>query len=481
MVPVKWWKDKTLWGALVVGLALRTIPLAIWGTTWVCTRDECTYLALAERLVEGQGMTASAGWLWAPGYPVVLALHKWVTGWASAARGTQCVVGLVNILLLYSLGKRATGLWSADSGLALRAGRIAAWLYAASLPQAFFSMSLWSEVIYSMLLLTGLVALHVAAPPSDEHVPEGERHDPDDRSTRRALALAAVVGAMVGICVLFRGVAQYMLPVFVVGLLWRRWRRPRAWAQAVVAVVAAVLMVAPYSAYISQKYETFILSDKTLGQMMWLGNNSFQPISFDYGNGPLSKRAFKRHTQDGRPHCAGKKEVVERDECNTREGVEWALAHKEEFLRRMPLRVAQLLNPHSLMTRHLRWGRWQGLPQWTDEVAVLWGAAGSMLVMWVGALGLAARGRRAMGVVITGILLYHVAAISLLAGLTRYRIPLEPLLMIYAAQVLASPRQTLAILGERRWRLLAAVVALGVLVPLTLWFLPAGWVGWRKW
>ena len=47
--------------------------------------------------------------------------------------------------------------------------------------------------------------------------------------------------------------------------------------------------MAPYSIYISKKMDAMVISDRTLGQMMWLGNNTFDPITFDYGNGQLFK------------------------------------------------------------------------------------------------------------------------------------------------------------------------------------------------
>ena len=49
-----------------------------------CVRDECTYLRLSERILEGEGMTASNGWIWAPGYPFLLALHEGLTGYGAA-------------------------------------------------------------------------------------------------------------------------------------------------------------------------------------------------------------------------------------------------------------------------------------------------------------------------------------------------------------------------------------------------------------
>jgi hypothetical protein len=103
--------------------------------------------------------------------------------------------------------------------------------------------------------------------------------------------------------------------------------------------------------------------------------------------------------------------------------------------------------------------------------------------MWAGSAALALRGRGAWAVVFAGILLYHVAAISVLAGLSRYRVPLEPLLMVAAAGLLASPRAALAeaLQSPLRWRFGALALVLGAVVPLSLWFLPAGGPWWRSW
>ena len=121
------------------------------------------------------------------------------------------------------------------------------------------------------------------------------------------------------------------------------------------------------------------------------------------------------------------------------------------------------------------------MPQWMDELLVLWQVAGSLLVMWAGMVGLTTRGRGAQGGVIFSILLYHVAAISVLAGLSRYRVPLEPLLMIYAAGLLSDPKAAWAEATRAPWRLGAAAVCLGLVMWLSLWYLPAGWPTWRTW
>jgi hypothetical protein len=459
---VKWHRDPHVWTAIAVGLVLRVVPALLWLDDG-CVRDECSYIHLSDRFAQGQGMTSSSGWLWAPGYPVLLGIAHSLTGFASTFKAVQVVAAAVSTVLVYLLAAHAFP--GADRPQ--RAPRTAMWLYALSVHVGFFATRLWSEVVYSTILMGGLLLLFHA------------------RSWvgARGLAGALAVGLLGGVCVLFRGVATYMLPILMFGVLWARWRAPLAWAQAGLLALAAATTVAPYSLYATEKFGGTVISDRTLGQMMWLGNNDFDPITFDYGNGQLSKRAFGRTARMGREPCGDKDDAIDRDDCQTRAGVAWIKENPEEFISRMPLRVAQLMNPHSLLTRHLRWGRFPGVHQLIDEAFILVGCAQSLLVMWAGAAGLALRGRGAWAVVFAGILLYHVAAIAVLAGLSRYRVPLEPLLMVGAAGLLASPRAAVseALASPLRWRVGAAALVLALVVPLSLWFLPAGWPWWRSW
>ena len=61
-----------------------------------------------------------------------------------------------------------------------------------------------------------------------------------------------------------------------------------------------------------------------------------------------------------------------------------------------------------------------------DEGIIAVNVGWNLMVLWLGTLGLVLYGRGGRGLLISGVWLYHVAAISLLAGLTRYRVPLEP-------------------------------------------------------
>ena len=452
-------KDPSVRKAIALGFCLRIIPLMIW-LYWPCVRDECTYLRLAERMVDGDGMTASNGWIWAPGYPFLVGLHKMLTGFGTGIKVTQCVASVFVMALLFHTAQR----FSPDEKIA----RCSVWLYALSPTQIFFAQSLWSECLYGGLLLLALRFFDISV------------EDSSKIQDRAALKTAMITGVLVGICVLFRGVATYMLPIFAFALLWNRWREIFAYKQVLVLVFAAIVTVTPYSIYATKKFGSFMISDRTLGQMMWLGNNAFPPIAFDWGNGPLSNWEYERHTGNGRKACGKRSQPVQRDKCQTQKGVEWIKEHPEEFFERMPLRVAQMFNPHSFLTRHLRWGNWSGLPRVIDETVILWNVCWNLVVLWLGSVGLVIYGQRHRLILIGGICAYHVAAISILAGLTRYRVPLEPLLMIYAAWFLVRKENILQDAKNNGRLFWAALMGL-LMVFFTMWFFPTGWVWWRHW
>ena len=460
--------SKALWWAMGLCVAMRLIPLAVW--PWErCVRDECTYLKVADGFAAGDGMTGSVGWLWAPGYPLLVSFHDLIVGWGTSIKFTQVWVALGATVLLHRVALRVLAPPGADAETqdrAKKAADLTALFYALSPSLAFYAINIWSETIYTTALLGALLLLFRA-------------RDELDVGLSHSLRAAMGAGALLGSCVLFRGIATYMLPFFAVGLLWGRLRRPAAWAQLAVVTALAIAVVAPYSLYASAKFEGTVVSDRTLGQMMYLGNNEFDPLSFDYGNGVLSPHALDRYFEHARPHCADEDAVMARDDCEREAGIDFIKTHPEEFIRRVPLRVAQMLTPHSLMTRHLRWGHWRGMPQPLKELLVAWGAVWSLAGLWLGVLGLAARGEGARAPTLAGLLTYHVAAIAVLAGLSRYRAPLEPILMIYAAALLVDLPGGLARI--RGLRLAMAAVALAAIIPLSLWFLPAGWTWWRSW
>jgi len=446
------WGLSSRWvlGAVGVALVVRVLPMALWGVA-SCTRDECSYKVLARGIVDGDGLASPKGWLWAPGYPYLLAFFQEFFGSLFAVKGLQVLLALASVMLMYRIAAQV-----ADR----RTGVVAAWLYAVHPTLAYFTGTLWSEVVYSFLLLAGVAALLWA------------------REGPWARGLAP--GVLVGLCVLFRGVATYMVPIFALAALWpvrqqlleairARWRHGAA------LVLGVLLTVGPYTLHASAKHGGLLISDATLGQMMFLGNNEFAPVTFDYGSGLTMNRARDPVFATGRPHCSPELPAALWSSCEVTAGMEWIRAHPDQFLARVPVRLAQLLNPHSFLTRHVRWGKWAGLPWLIEEVLCLYVVLTSLAVLLGGTVAVWARARGPYGLLAVGIVAYHLLAIAALAGLTRYRLPLEPLWMVYLAGLLVDPKGVVRSL--RGWRLAGLLLSLPVLIVLIAWFLPAGYPG----
>ncbi len=453
-----WWRRTDERWLVIGALAVRLVFVLAWPEI-DCVRDECLYLRAARRLANGQGITATNGWLWAPGYIALLALHRLVfLGEPGTIKLTQCALGAMGAVVMRRLAEPLFG---------RRAALVAALLWALSPTLSFFAGFLWTEGVYAPLLLLVIHRL---------------------MGHRRGRPRPGLTGLLLGGCVLLRGVTLWMIPALLVGLLVGRWRQAAAWRGALAVALGTVLAVAPYSAWATWRFGALVFSDRTAGQMMWLGNNDFPPLSFDWGLGPDDREELDAVFATGRPHCAPPDDPIVRDRCEREAAIAWIRAHPGTFLRRIPVRLAQLANPHSFLTRHLRWGRLPGIPPPLVEVLVALVAAWSLLAE-LGGPAAAFRFRhgpeaRALLAVVVGLWLTNAAAIALTAGLSRYRVPLDPLWFPWLGALWATFRDGPdgALPGARPapWtarRLAAAILVLAPLATLALRYLPVAWTG----
>ncbi len=425
-----------------MGLLLRALPLLRWPEV-ACLRDECTYLTLAGRMSAGEGMTVPSElrrWLWAPGYPALISLHD-LFGDPQWVRFTQVLLVVPLLLASFSLLRGLHG---------RRAGLIAAWCLALSPTLVFFSGRLWSETVYVTALLGALATFRWSL------------------SGRGARAL--IPGLLVGCCVLLRGVAAPLV-LLLAGLHALITRRAGG---AGALLLGAALSVGPYSAWASSTFGGPVLADRTMGQMMWLGNNTFEPVSFDHGIGPLTPLEWERVVATGRPHCSGELSPTAWDDCERAQGWAFIAQDPARFLRRVPLRLAQWLNPNSFLTRAIRREEWRGLPPWIAEglcvTTVLW----SLIAVVGGSIGLFSRGRGWFASLTVAVVLYHAVAIALVAGLSRYRVPLDVLGLLWAGVWLAELEgSSRTLLG---WRGVALAGTLLVVLPLMWRFLLPGFL-----
>lgn len=443
----RWTRDLVLWSALCVAVLLRAAPLWMWGwDTDLCTRDECIYKIVARPIVAGEGLgLAPRGWLPAPGFPYLMA---WCFNWLGsfeAVKWVHVALAVPSTVLMYLLGHRVED---------RRVARAAAWAFALHPTFIFFAGTMWTETVYTFLLLATVQATLWAR--------EGR--------WRRAV----LPGALLGLTVLNRGVATYMAPLFLAALLAPeslalpalRAAATRQAKHAAAFGIALVLVVAPYSISASSRWGGPVISDATLGHVIALGNDDYPPITFDYLNGQLTGRLYGQTLRRGRRDCPQRNGPLEADKCEVDRARAWIAAHPAEFVARVPLRLSQLLNPNSFLTRHLRWNYWRPMPWALKEGLVLYQLLVSGLILGLGTFAAWSRARGPYGLLSVGLVLYNVAVISALYGLTRFRLPLEPFWMLFAVAFLVHPRRSLATLRAHPGRAVGAVVSTTLVVWL---------------
>jgi 4-amino-4-deoxy-L-arabinose transferase-like glycosyltransferase len=454
--PRVWLRDPVVITALILGLLLRVVPLAAF-PQFECLRDECIYRGMALDILSGQGLTTSKkGWLPSPGYPYLLATMRYLLGSMQSVKGVQVVLSMVCIPIVYGIGHELDG---------RRTARIAALLFALNPTIAWFTNTMWIETIYIFFLLAAALVMMLAW-----------------RAESWKLSMGS--GVLLGGAVLFRGVATYLPPFWLLAAFyphddpmslqsWVRSARQR-WKMAVAFLLAMVVTVGPYSLYGSRTYGGWMVTDATVGHVMYLGNNDFPPLTFDYGNGMLTEPIFARYLSTGRTPCRRDVPPVISSKCEVNKAMQWMREHPDTFLARVPLRFAQLLNPNSFLTRHVRWGYWPGFPWWAKESLSVCIVSFSAALCVLGTAAAWGRGRGPYAMMAVGTTVYTIFTIALMYGMTRFRLPLEALWTVYLAMFLAEPRQTLAALAASPWRLAGAMLTIPPVIALMSWFLPTG-------
>ena len=447
---------------VLVGFAVRLIAFAAAADAPLVL-DEASYRLRAEALLDGQGFVGSyQSWVGHEGRPIDLPQYPgaWQppgqTLWlaaalalgdrsVAAARFGQVLLGSLAVFLVYLLGRAWFG---------HRQGLVAAWLCALYPNLIAYSHYLWSEPLFTALLLSALwlVTRRAGAPGAGD-------------------ALAA--GALLGLAALTRAAALYMLPLVAGWLLVARRAHPHAARRAAALLVAAAFVVVlPWSVRNTRLHDGFVLIETNAPYNLWRGNG---PDSFagrdDPGTAryawpfdgipitPVGNRTARRLVEETK--LALEKPAptdIEIMQHARRAASEEIRARPGTFVARIPTRLVDLWNPTSFLLRHLRIGAYGAVPAPLEAALSIASVLSYAAVMALAGIGIWMTRRRPETwlVVLFALLLSVMSAASF--GLTRFRVPWMPLAMLMAALPLAT------LWERRRGAASAAGVAFGALL-----------------
>ena len=393
--------------AWVAGLTLLALVIRV---IWVLAidrpnpafGDESYYLIVGQALADGEGYTffGEPTVLWPPVYPSLLAGVFLVFGVEPvAAQLVNAVLGALVVPLAYVTARSAFG---------RPAAIVAGALVAVMAGTVFFTEMLMSETVYT-LLVAGVVAL-VAT----------------QRPTWKA---AVALGVVIALAALTRG-EGFFLPLIPIVAWWPQLTKRELALRVAALAAAAAIVVIPWmvrNASVSGSAGSLAAQG---GQTLWDGHN---PTATGAAGFP-PKELLQRSEKPGQ--TLAEREVA-RSKLLRDEAISWAVSH--------PLQELTLI-PRKLLYANRSDG--YTLQRWINNPRVLSQATVDKLAVWADvtwygtfALALASllllaralwrvhvmRGVLAMlslAVVLYGVVYY---------GNNRYRVPLEPLVVLVAA------------------------------------------------
>lgn len=394
-------------GALfALALALRVAFVLSVERDGFVFNDIYFYHSIAEQLADGNGFANSQGEptaQWPPVYPLLLSFAYRLLGEDPlAGELLNAVIGALTVPLLYYVALRALGRREAlFSGLAL-----------AVMPgQIFLADALLAETLYTFLLV-GLLALLAFLP--------------DRRSTH------VLLGAVVGVAALTRGEGLFLVVLPLA--FWGGWaaRRREVMRRVAVITLAALVVMLPWIVRNAVVMDSFVPTGTNSASTLWSGHN---PAA---DGGPTYPPASLERRLEG---LRGPEREIEWAALLRREALSYMTSHPLREAELVPQKVLSLNEGDSLLFYY-----WL-IPDATPERAVGRDATArlsivadaayyALLTLFVTSLVVFGRAflrtrllRAAIAFLALALVLYG----FVFYGNFRYRIPLEPLMILVAA------------------------------------------------
>ncbi len=416
-----------LWLLILAALAVRLIGVAAaWNID--CVYDECFYGNLARHLADGEGFQPHSRHYWPPAYITFLAGHLKLGLGLNGARVTQAFLSTLLVPMVFLLGRQA----ARDAGRSdgARVGMGAAILVAFHPTLIAYAHYLWSETLFLPLFLGGLLLLHTAR-----------------ARTSGRLALAA--GLAMGASCLVKVLPLYLVPLLAVWIMVGTPTR-RGVRVAVLLMAGTMAVILPWTARNYVAYGHLVLIETTTGKNLVRGNNPVAPSNWDWGTGRSTRGVIP---QTG---CRDA-DLVDLNACLTRAGVNQIIQNPLRFVTRAGTKIADLVNPTSFPVRHIRRDLYGAWPPLLANGVVTALALFNMVLMAMAVWGWTRNGGAWWQITLI-MVLYTLAVHVATFGMSRFRMPLIPIMVVGAAMAAIPRRAPVTQACHRRQTTWAAVI-----------------------
>ncbi len=478
------WRWITL--LVVLGVVLRAfmardaMPLDIQS-------DEANYIYFALALERFGIFFDQHRYFWPPGYSWLISQfispESGIAG-LDALRGFQVllssVIGTTTMLFAWRL-------------FSSRAAIAAGFLWAIHLPLGAFTHFLWTETVFLSLFLPALWHLLVGM--------DRASHQNRASATRRLL----ISGALFGLALYVKELPLYLVPAAGLLVFFRGIAESagalESLRRALIVPLTALVILTPWTLRNQEVYGRTVLSGATLGENVYVGLNaryfnfdtlplrriratlklpqvdtytrqfftsppaSWEPADVN-GDGVIDPRdaAWKRAEEI--PHA------IDRHGVQMGRGLEYAMENPAWTVRTRLKKWADLVAPMSFFTRHHALGKYppgSALAGPLRKPSILLAAGQSALVMLLGLAGFFFTLQRGPGRQLLCVVFGYVMLTSTLVAMSRFRVPVEPFLIVLSSGLLAHGWAGRG--NARMGALRIGAFALSVAILLGLWWI----------
>jgi len=441
-VTAAWRQDRVFLAGLAGSVAVKLI-LAIAVRQHAPVLDENAYLHLATQLAAGAGYESTFR---PPGYPAFLAFWLAIGAGTLGVRLAQVALSAWSTVLMFQLGGRIGG---------ARVARWAGLLFAFDPVLIGFSHRLWSETLFLALFLLILELL--------------SRDDPAPRWTRWAL-----IGGCLGVGALVRPMLVTFLPFLALWFGWNAWVDRRTTGRPSLiqplvrfSVIAACCfaVILPWTARNASVTGAVVLIDSN-GPFNFLVGSQPEAAFVDKDDhwsdryGVVDGQAYTRlvAVDAGRAQAG----AMEQAWANIR-------ADPRRFLAKSVWEAGHLWTLDSFLLRHLR-NDWygKGLPAWVTPLVTLLAAGYGALLALAGLAGLCLMLDRPLARFGVLLAIHATLLFGATYALSRYSVPLRPLLALGAAGLFVDTARASA-LWQRATRPVKLVAITAMLLVTVSW------------
>ena len=443
---IEWQKSENLNKLLIIilsGSFLIKLFLLLKLKHMVLAGDEVEYLWHGLRIVRGE--TYEIKYLvydhfnsshWGPGYIYfIVVILKLFHEKIFFIKLIQILLSTISAYFIYLLGKKTFN---------KTVGLLSAFIFSTYPTLIAFTHYLYPETLYIFLLIVIMYLLTAF-------------------SFNKRKSYLLVAGLSLGLASLVKSVIFYFLPLIIIWFFLVSEKKLKAFFMSTaIFLIACASIISPWTIRNYYIYDRFLLIDTNAGNVALFNLNYPEPENYDWGR--FKEKIFSRATNK-RMNC-NIGNVVDDYRCELKNGLKFIIENPYLFSKRSVTKLCDFWHPTSVLIRNVRDGSYGRIPGLTlIRIIILTTVVPYIGVIIFGIFGFFYSRNNLIKVSFLFLISYYILVHMVMFGMSRYRLPIEPFIMIYASYAIINFKNIIInIFSDKKWLGVTAVIFVFILM-----------------